>query len=436
METNSALLEHVNELAQGLKEVGWDVLSDFQDDAGITLDNLKPVAERLRDMAATNPLLKRGAQLRHGYVFGRGMNWSDHARSKKFMETSYNKSALFSTGAWEQLNLAKYTDGNVFVLRNLRTNLITRVPLSQITACVTDPDSAERIWFIKRQWSANEKTFERWYRLNTYTGAQKTLTEAGKKFVIDTEHVMYHEAANRQVGWTWGIPDSMAAMVWAIAYSEYIKNNAALVRAYANFAYKVQSQTGKGQQNVAAQVAGPSRVAGTAITGPGTDLVPLPAMGSTVDFSKGTAIASLVAASLGVSVIALLTDPSSAAGSYGSAQTLDAPTIQGMRAIQETWTEFFQTVVRDMGARNAEVSFPSIETDAPHRRSQILTAGLESGALHRAEVRAKYIELADIENPLKSLPEPDVFSEKIKNPGQGESGTPGMVTGTKTRDEE
>src|SRR6188474_964614 len=60
------------------ENVGWTQISGYaQDDDGMELDSLKQIAEKLRELAATNPLHIRGAQLRHSYVFGRGVGFYD-----------------------------------------------------------------------------------------------------------------------------------------------------------------------------------------------------------------------------------------------------------------------------------------------------------------------------------------------------------------------
>lgn len=435
MTYDEALTEAIDELVAQYQHSGWVPVTSIDIDSGVSIENLHTVSEQLEEMVATNPLMARGAQLRYGYVFGRGINWKNERNARPKMRDRYNRDSLFSPKAWEELNKARFTAGNVFVLRNKKTNVLTRVPIRQITGAITDPESAERIWAIERQWTVNGKQVTKWYALNTYKGPNRITDNANRTHVLDRDHVMYHHAVNRQVGWTFGVPDGLAALTWAVAYSEYIKNNATLVRAYARFAFQVTSATPKGQQSAAAQIAGPNRVGGTGVAGPGTQLTAMPATGSTVDFSKGSAIASLVAASLGISVIALLTDPSTAAGSYGSAQTLDQPTILGMQAIQESWVTFFEDIVQDMGAPNVEASFPNITSDAPHREAQMITAGVAAGLLHREEGRAKYLPLVDVEEPKKGLPKMDEFTDTKTMPSQGNEGKDGMIKGTKTRDD-
>lgn len=437
-QTTQTLQESMNELANQFNLSGWVALDGLDDDTGLSLESLQTVSQQLQDMTETNPLLKRGAQLRYGYTFGRGITWESLTKIKSKVDDPYNKSVMFTQKAWEELNKARYATGNVIIQRHKASNMLTRVPMSQISGVITDPESAERIWAIERTWSTNGKTTKRWMPLNTFSGKQTVFTDpmTGQRATLDKDYVVYHDAVNRQVGWTWGVPDALSASLWAMAYSEYLKDNSKLVRAYARYAFKVTSQSSAGQRQAAAQVRRPASVAGTAVQGPGSDLTPVPPTGSSVDFSKGTSLASMAASSLGVSVIALLSDPSSASGSYGSAQVLDAPTIRGMTAIQDSWVDFFETIVHDMGAKSAKVKFPNIETDTPHRQAQILTAGTASGLLYREEARVKYLELADIEDVKPGLPELDEFTETTTQPGQGVEGTPGMVTDTKTRDDE
>lgn len=419
--TNQALSERLADIAIRVEDVGWtQIFGSFDDeDAGFSLDQLKIFSEKLRDLAVQSPLMKRGAQLRHGYIFGRGVVFSNvPPRVQKIIDDPTNNAALFSSTAWEEMNLAKFTDGNFFVIRNKVTNAVTRVPLSQITAVITDPDSSERIWWIQRTWSVNgEDPRKVWYPLNTYTGPVKTRIRGGNgKFVpVDNNSVMYHTAANKQVGWTFGVPDGLAALAWALAYAEYLQNNAKLVRAYAQIAFKVSSQTAKGQNNAAAAVAQPAGVAGTAVMGPGTDLTAMPRSGSDVDFNKGQPIAAMVAASFGVSVIALLSSPGATGGSYGAAQTLDSPTIRVMTSAQQSWQPFLRRILLDAGGRvngekQTDVIFPAIETDEIYRQLQSLSQAYTSGAIHRTEYRKKVIDILDIIEPESGLPPVDEFN--------------------------
>lgn len=396
---NEDLKESINDMARRVGDAGLEFLKIYDDTSGITLPNLKIVSAQLKDMVASNSLIKRGDQLRTSYVFGRGITFPADIppRVQAKMDLAYNKAAMFSPRAWEEMNRELFISGNLFILRDTKNSVITRVPLQQITDFEYDPNSAERIWFIKREWSIKGKNYAAWYPLNTYTGPKRATID---RVTVDNTQIMYHESVNKQVGWALGIPDAFAAMAWALAYSEYIKNNSTLVRAYSQLAFKIQQKTAKGVNQAAAQVVGASGTGGTAVMGLGSELASLPANGSQVDFGNGRPIASLVASALGVSVVALLADPGAAGSSYGAAQTLDFPTIRVMSMSQASWVLFFEQVLQDFGMKkDFEVTFPAIETDAVYRQLTSLTMSFTTGAINQREYRAAVLSLLDIPEP-------------------------------------
>lgn len=411
------LEEHVRDLALRLDTIGWEPLQGWgADGEGLDLDALKKTSEVLKDMVASASLMKRAVQLRHGYVFGRGISFTKaKPRHKKIMDSSFNKKALFSMPAYEELMSWRLTDGNIFVLRNNTTYEAYRIPLNEITAYVLDPMSAERVWYFKRTYKKYNsdgkwETVEEWYPTSDYAG---TVSKTIQGKPVNQKFSMVFMAFNRQPGFTFGVPDGYAAITWAMAYSEYLKNNSKLVKAYAQIAYKASTKTQAGGQNIAAQISQPG-TAGTAITGPNTDLVPMPRAGSDVNFENGRPLASMVAAALGVSVVALTADPGAAGSSYGSAQTLDAPTILVMIAIQEGWKVFFEEFFRPLQVKEEEerlkVEFPSIETDPVYRQIQSLSSAYALGALFQEEWRAAILDLLDIADPKPGLPESDHFN--------------------------
>lgn len=409
------LEEKVSDLALRLDSVGWDPALGWDEDGGMSLDALKLTSETLRDMAATSPLIKRAVELRHGYTFARGITFRKaKPRHEKIMASPFNKAALFSMPAYEELMKARLTDGNLFILRSVGTQNTEyyRIPLNEITAYLTDPQSSERVWAFQRTWieyngtDPHGKTHVKWYYTTQYQGTRKTRIG---DHAVDKKYEMVFMPFNRQTGFTFGVPDGYAAITWTIAYSEYLKNNSKLVKAYAQIAWKASTKTSQGGQNVAAQISGPG-TAGTATMGPTTDLTPMPRAGSDVSFENGRPLASMVAAALGVSVVALTADPGAAGSSYGSAQTLDAPTIIVMTTIQEDWKYFYQMVFDHVSGDPIEADFPSIETDPAYRQLQSLAQAYTLGAISQKEWREAILDLFDIPNPEAGLPVPDNFN--------------------------
>lgn len=399
-----------------LDDIGWTPLNPNSEDEGISLETLKNVTPRLRDMAATNPLHVRGAQLRHAYIFGRGVNFTGLSdKTREIIENPYNQAALFSVQAYATINAAKFTDGNLFVLRDEDTNILTLVPLREITGFVTDPDDNSKVRYFQRTWTANEKERVAWYPLSRYKksiigrGKRGKLPKTINKAEVAQRTVIYHETTKRQVGWTFGVPDSLAAVVHSAAYSEYLADSSKLSKALMRIAWSISTASKSGAKNASVQVAQPGSAGGTAVMG-GHQLSGVGVPSAQVNYNNGQPIAAMVASSFGVPVIALLSSPGATGGSYGAASTLDEPTRNGMRAEQDSWTNFFVEILRDTGSPEASAQFPNITQDPTYREAQTLTNGYIMGAIHQDEYRNSFLNLVDVERLHTEVPKPDEFN--------------------------
>lgn len=454
----SEIRESVDLRALQLEDIGWVCLEGQEGDTGLSLGTLHDLSEKLRDQAAMNPLHKRGAQLRQVYVFGRGIDFTGLTpKTEDIIANPYNKSALFSSQAYETNNLALFTDGNLFIIRDEKTNTLTVVPIKQISSVITDPDDSSKIRYIKRSWSDGETNKERWYPLARYKktkvgrgirtgGINKTITSKGSKPIpVAQDQVMYHHSTQRQTGWMFGVPDSLAASVWAIAYSNYLTDDATLVKALSQFAWSVTTANKTGRDNASVQVATPG-VGGTSIMGSNNALGSVGVPSAQVNFNNGQPLAAMVATSFGVPVIALLSSPGATGGSYGAATTLDEPTVKGMASIQDSWVILYEEILSDMGSPKVETTFPNINQDPTYRETQSIGLAYSDGRLHQDEARAATLKALDVKQLHEELPEPDEFNAGgTKNdttnpsPSQGNSGsTPGGVNqdiGDHTTDE-
>jgi hypothetical protein len=255
---------------------------------------------------------------------------------------------------------------------------------------------------------------------------------------------MFYHSFNRQIGWTFGVPDAISVIAWAKLYREFLENGAIMTKALAQFAYKLSSRGRSGINNAAAKIAVPdgqaNRVGATAAMGSDVDLIPMPRAGSGYDFESGKSLASMIASGLEVSVVALLADPGSS-GSYGTAQTLDTPTQKAMEVRQRAWSSLMKRVLRYMGApADVEISWPSIETEPTHRMVQALAMAWESGILQTDEYRTAILDILDI-IPIQSaaprgvmLPNNTEYTQSTTNdgqpsitPSQGNSGSVGAL---------
>lgn len=448
---NFELSESLANVSMMIDNQGWAPVYDTQE-SGLDLSDLKAASAQLRELVVGNPLLKRGAKLRSSYVWSRGMGLpklSNQMKNKVYSPLS--ERYLFSAMAWEELELAAYTDGNIFVLIDQKKNPM-RVSLEEITAVMTDPDNNEVIWAVRREWTQRnnasaDKKVVRWYYTDAFPGKiTGTIAVNGKNETVDPGKTMFYHGFNRQIGWTFGVPDALPVLAWAKLYREFLENGTIMTKALAQFAYKVSSKTRTGVNNAAAKIAvadgGANRVGATAAMGADTDLMPMPKAGAGYDFDAGKPIAAMIASGLEVSIVALLSDPGSS-GAYGTAQTLDTPTQKAMESRQHSWSLFYKRVLRFYGAPNdIEITWPSIETEPTHRMVQALAMAWETGTLREEEYRKAILDILDITPVAETAPDGIMIPNNINysqtktndatdnsnvTPAQGQSGTVGAL---------
>jgi hypothetical protein len=405
---NFELSESLSNISMMLDARGWDPLYQSEK-GGMSLEDVKSASRQLRELVVGNPLIKRGAKLRSSYVWSRGVNFPRmSSRVRNRMLTNANERYIFSQEAYEELEMAAYTDGNIFLLGKDTDTQFMRVPLEEITGIMTDPDNKEVIWAFRRTWKRKigivETEIIRWYYTDSYPENRRrpinVQNSTGVNEIADTSYTMFYHSFNRQIGWTFGVPDAISVIAWARLYREFLENGAIMTKALAQFAYKLSSKGRSGISNAAAKIAVPdgqaNRVGATAAMGSDVDLVPMPKAGAGYDFESGKSLASMIAAGLEVSVVALLADPGSS-GSYGTAQTLDTPTQKAMEIRQRAWGSLMKRILRYMGAPNdVEITWPSIETEPTHRMVQALSMAWESGILQADEFRVAILDILDI----------------------------------------
>lgn len=450
---NFELSESLSNLSMMLDNQGWNPIYEAQN-GGILLEDLKRASMQLRELAIGNPLIKRGAKLRSSYVWSRGVNFprmSSRVRNRMF--TNQNERFIFSQEAYEELEMAAYTDGNIFLLGRDSDTQFMRVPLEEISGVMTDPDNKEVVWAFRRTWKRENGIAEteviRWYYTDSYPANRRRPTNVqnatGVNEIADVAYTMFYHSFNRQIGWTFGVPDALSVIAWARLYREFLENGAIMTKALAQFAYKLSSKGRSGITNAAAKIAVPdgqaNRVGATAAMGADVDLIPMPKAGAGYDFESGKSLASMIASGLEVSVVALLADPGSS-GSYSTAQTLDTPTQKAMEVRQRAWASLMKRVLRYMGApTEIEITWPSIETEPTHRMVQALAMAWESGILEADEYRTAILDILDIV-PVQTTPPRGVmmpnnveYAQSLSNdapvdgvtPSQGNSGAVGAL---------
>lgn len=413
---NFELSESLANISMMLDDKGWQPTYETSN-GGMSLGDLQLASKQLREMVVGNPLLKRGMKLRSSYVWSRGMSLPKMTtQMKNKVYSALNERYLFSPMAWEELEGAAYTDGNLFVLFDDKNKTPMRIALDEITAVMTDPDNQEVIWAVRREWTStpvgmNPTKVVRWYYTDAHPSTKRpaSIKVGGKAEPADVTKTLFYHSFNRQVGWTFGVPDALPVLAWAKLYREFLENGTIMTKALAQFAYKISARSRAGVTNAAAKVAVAdgqvNRVGATAAMGSDVDLAPMPKAGSGYDFDAGKPIAAMIASGLEVSIVALLSDPGSS-GAYGTAQTLDTPTQKAMESRQQSWSLFYKRILRYLGSANdIEITWPSIETEPTHRMVQALAMAWETGTLREEEYRKAILDILDITPVAESAPD-------------------------------
>jgi len=439
-----------------VEDAHWTRIFGAVEHDGPTLDQLQQLDEDIREAIIKSPIIDRGAQLRHSYVWSKGVKLPEHAadpskpgaksRIEKVLTNPINRRYFFDGEAHEELERALYTGGNVFALVDRSEHTARRVPLKEITSLITNPDFSEEVWAWKREWShTNDKGVveqkQAWYYASDCPlPASKRAKKQIRKVPVDHTKVIVSHSVNRQIGWPLGIPDAVAAVVWAKLYSEFLKHGYVMSRALASIAFRATVTSKSGGENASIKFANTDGAGKTAVFGAANSLTALPTAGRGYDFDSGRPIAAMVATAVQVSIVHLLSDPGAAGSSYGSASNLDLPTKRAVVARQQSWAGFLNRLLDALGVPNANVSFPSLEEPDFFREVQSIIAGWSTGLLHENEVRSRLIALLAIETEEKSAPEGVMLPNNEKSwarndvdpkeaPGSDQGAGPGPSTG-------
>lgn len=392
---------------------------------GLSLDQLKEKSAFIRERVVGVPIIKRAVGLRTSYVFSKGVNIpglpeigderSRGRRSKleKFCENPINRRNFFEPTAYEKMESAAATDGVFLLLGDNTKREVRPVPLSEITGFYSNPDFVDEIWAYRREWthvgaSGKAETKKSWIFTDTcpvpVQERPKSIGEGQDKIGVDSGKTILDIHFNTQTGWPLGVPDAIAAVVWARIYTELMQSGKTMTDALAKIAYKATTGSKAGAANIGAQLRQPGS-GKTAAIGTDQDLLPMSSAGRTYDFNGIRPVAALVATAMEVSVVHLLSDPGAAGSSYGSAANLDLPTKRAMVSRQNLWAGYFERVLRWGADHDVTVTFPGLDDPDPYRDTQRAALVVNSGLLHPDESRAAYAKVADIELTHDTVPE-------------------------------
>lgn len=403
MNASLRMEEQMSSLTLLLDSQGWVDLSAYPED-GPTLAQVQEAGRKLRNLTGLNSPIGAGARLRHAYIWEGGLHHDGvpggrqgpGANVKKILADPINQANFFGASARERQEKACYTNGHYFVIgeesrpargkKPATPKRLRNLPLYQITAAYVNPDDPTEVWAVRRSWSKDglqsnsgvvgaDGTLEHeWIWMYTQRDIRPaSIQYNGASEAVNGSKVLFMEQVNRLDGWTWGLPDAIAAMAWADQHRRGVLNGLKMQEALATLAFKLKGQSANAVNGAASKVQNNTNKGGTAAMVDGMDVAALSTAGRGYDFDSLRPVLALVAAAIDVSVVALSSDPGTAGSSYGAGSLLDAPTRLRMMARRLIHIDFEHTVLEWLGAPDAKVWFdPMVDGAELYRELQAL----------------------------------------------------------------
>lgn len=380
-----------NEMLAG-EDIGWTRVfgGGLDEDGGPTLEDLQEWSRKLRE-ALGNVHIGRGLKLRRNNIWTGGIQYEGlpggsgaGSQVKKWVEDPINVRNFFGPQAREERESALFTDSIYLVLGDPKTHILEPIDLQSIGAVQVNPRRSDEIIAYRVDYTdytrdgGKGQLVQEWHYTDLAIGRFKIKVEKGE--TPPDNRVIFDQTVNTQIGWRFGVPDSLTAYAVAKIYSDFMKNGKIVSDAFAQILYTVSTGSKKETDNVAAKLS-ELEEAGSTLIG-NSALNPVSTAGKSYDFDAGRPLAAQIAAALEVSVISLTADPGTAGSSYGSAQTLDLPTKLAVLARRELHIEFDRRVLIWMGAKpdKLQVKFGTLsDSTEAYRQLQALVLALSTG---------------------------------------------------------
>ena len=366
------LKERLLELELALDNIGWRRELAYAD-LEFSRQGIAGIIKISRLYALKNPLVKRGVEIAACYVFGRGVDMiSDDDKVNETIREflALNAKELGHIGLMQKEQTLR-TDGNLFLLLFPTPTgqvKVATIDATEVQDIVTDPDDASIPWYYKRMWTAKEFNVETgayamqsktaWYPDIGYQPDAKPERIGRDPVMWDTP--VLHGKLGGFPKWLFGCPDIYAALDWARAYKDHLKNWASITKALAQFAWNVETKGGTPAIATIARALGSSvgigdgdtgdfvdRVpvvpGGSVVHGPGDKWTPMQTRNVTTGPEEGRRIGMMVGSAVGLPETMLFGDAST--GSLATAQSLDRPTELYFLQKQERWREMLQRLL-------------------------------------------------------------------------------------------
>lgn len=419
----STLQEQWDEAAAALLRVrsedeGWKLWgSNNPQEDGFSLKLTQDIAKKAEVQSAGNPLLKQGFELRKNGVFSKGLSVKGEMKPRyrrKLEENETVQELLLCSEGYEQNEKALYNTGHLFIAYNPGSQDMIRIPFREIGNRAVDPDNAMRtayyLWnHTVYDWNGKATPVSEWIPTVEWAKGGNDTQEKIGTTPVNHDWIVVDMRVNVPTGGHWGVPDVLAAMPYAWAYGEYIRDASSLLKALQMIAWKVVGKSQTQAQLGGVQLSQVKRPGGTAAMTAGTELTAMPRAGQ-VDMNDGLALAAMVASALSVPVSALLSN-SAVGGNQGAVTALDGPTVASARARQERWVRFYARVFRAMGIEGLSIDFPKITEDPIHRQISSLATVRATGAIWADEYRDAVLEALDVKPLHGATPEVQEYAQ-------------------------
>lgn len=394
----SLVAENLADVQLMLDAQGWTPMFDYTTN-GLTKLQLNTASRQLRELVVGSPLMKKGAGLRHGYVFGKGFevdvsSIKTNAGKARVIQMAKK---VFSPAVLEQWTRADFTDGNFLMVGDNKTKKISLVPIEQITGVYVDGDDREDVQAFRRSWirftGKDAKNLNEWYYTDTYDGRRiATIQNEEGPENVDKNKTILWNPVNRQIGWTWGIPDALAAIAWSRLYRDFVENGYKMSEAMARVAFTLTSKTRAGGTSAAAGIASGTGAGRTAAMSNGMNMSALSTAGKAYDFESGDSIAAFIASAIEVPLQDLLSKPDS-----DKADGVPGHVKRAMRVRQQLNGAFMERVLVWLGApATISIKWPEIDDMDVFRKSQMVTGAWGTGLYDPEEIRPVLAEVAGV----------------------------------------
>jgi hypothetical protein len=383
---------------------------------GLELSEVQDIAKKIAPKVVGASLPARAVNLHSGFVWGRGCYIEGTEKPKgrgrpsaarNFYVRSANQESIFSDTAREELQKARFIDGNVLVAVDPSAGTVNRIPFNQITDYRVDPDFPENVWLYKRTWNTQDGTANSqkslWYYTKRYTGPKRDSITVGDETVAVSEQVIVDLRANRQIGYVLGVPDGLPGILWSEVYGRILNYGETVQEGLAKIIFRVTNKTKQGTQSTGVKIANFGGHGGTASMAEGQELTAVSTAGKGYDYASARPIAAMAAAAWNVSTMDLLNDSSAAGSSYGSAAALVGGNKNAMLLMQREWADFYKDIFEVANLGRPAVLFDPFEKEDPYRAMQALK--LAQDGLHDEEYRMKLLDILDISGDSTDIPE-------------------------------